>query len=253
MAEIILPEWRNGNQHVRYPFTDTATLVNTNGLTIDPDLFDDARIYPVGGAAGLYLNRIEVTTLGLFFHIADPVHGELAGGGYLFADSPVNDIGLFDQYGRPAGVLVSSADRLVAAAGIYPQGDTVFEQVETEFAPTVAIPIPNTGLRGILLDDGGFISGDIYLVGSDGVVLQEEGGAIRVDIIGDPYALLKACRAEGLPTPAFCGIKTINHIRPNAQGDFKITIGGNLAPETILRITQDDSGNVDIAALGALA
>lgn len=251
--EIIFPEWRDGNLHTRYPFTDDATLVNQDGLTIDQDLFDDARLYPVGGSAGMFLRRVEVTVSGLFFHIADSVSGELASGGYLFADPVPDLIRLTDQYGRASGVLVSDSDRLAAAAGIYPLGDTIFTQAQTEFAPTVAVPIPNTQLRGILLDDGGFISGDIYLVGSNGIVLTEEGGAIRVDVVGDPYALIRACQAEGFLAPTFCGLKTINGIAPDENGDFKLTIGGNLAPQNILRIVQDDNGNLQVLAMGAIS
>lgn len=250
--EIIFPEWRNGNQHTRYPFADNATLVNTGGLTIDQDLFDDARLYPVGGQAGMFLRRVEVTVLGLFFHIADPVSGELASGGYLFANPVPDNVALTDKYGRPSGILVSDAARLQAAAGIYPLGDTIFEQAQTEFAPTVAVPIPNTRLRGIVLDDGGFLSGDLYLVGGRGIVLTEENGSIRVDVIGDPYALLRACQAEGFPVPAFCGLKTINGIAPDSNGDFKLTVGGNLAPQNIIRIVQDDAGNLEILAMGAI-
>lgn len=250
--EIILPEWRNNNQHTRYPFSDDATLVNVDGQSIAEDLFDDARIYPVGGSVGLFLRRVEITPLGLFFHISDPVAGEIASGGYLFNNPVPNEIGLFDQYGRPAGVLVSDSTRLQNAAGVYPQGDTIFEQAQTEFAPTVAIPIPNNDLRGVLLDDGGFIAGDVYLVGANGIVLRLDNGAIRVDVIGDPYALLKSCQDEGFVTPPFCGLKTINGISPDANGDFKLTIGGNLAQANILRIIQDAVGDIDITALGAL-
>lgn len=251
-VDIIFPEWRNGNEHIRYPFADDATLINVGGAIIDQDLFDDARIYPIGGNVGLYLSRVEVTTLGIYFHIADPVAGELASGGYLFADSVPNEIALADQYGRPAGILVSTAEKLQAAAGSFQVGNTDFTQEETEFAPTVAIPVPATGLRGILMDDGGFLSGDIYLVGSNGVVLSVEDGAIRVDVIGNPYALLEACAAEGFVAPAFCGLKTINNIPPDANGDWKLTVGGNLAPANIIRISQDTSGNIGISALGAL-
>ncbi len=251
-TEILFPQWRNGNEHIRYPFTDDADLVNSDGVAISQDLFDDARIYPVGGSTGLYLNRVEVTQLGIFFHIADPVSGELAGGGYLFADPIPNEIALTDQYGRPAGILVSVAEKLQAAAGSFPAGDTIFTQAETEFAPTVAVPIPETGLRGILMDDGGFLSGDIYLVGSDGVVLSVDDGAIRIDVIGDPYALLHACEREGFVAPPFCGLRTINDIPPDSNGDWKFTVGGNLSPTNIIRITQDTSGNLGILALGAL-
>lgn len=252
-TEVIFPEWRNGNGATKYPFTDTASLVNIDGVTIDPDLFDDARVYPVGGSVGMYLSSVTVSALGLFFEVADPVAGVLATGGYLFANSTPREIALFDQYNRPAGILVSTVAKLDAARGHYPLGVTAFTQAQAEFAPTAAIPIPNTGLRGIVLDDGGFLSGDIFLVGSDGIVLSVVDGQLRVDIIGDPYALINACAKEGFTAPAFCGLKTINGIPPNQQGDWKFTVGGNLSQTTIIRISQDDSGNVGLQALGAPA
>lgn len=252
-TEVIFPEWRNGNSSIKYPFTDTATLVNVDGITIDPDLFDDARVYPVGGSPGMYLSSVVVTALGLFFHVSDPVAGELASGGFLFADATPREIALFDQYNRPAGILVSTVAKLDQARGHYPLGTTAFTQAQAEFAPTVAVPIPNTGLRGVLLDDGGFLSGEIFLVGSNGIVLSVVDGQIRVDIIGDPYALVNACAKEGFLTPPFCGLKTINGIPPNNRGDWKFTVGGNLSQTTIIRISQDDSGNVGLQALGAPA
>lgn len=245
--EILFPQWRDGNLHINFPFSDIATLVNTAGNVVDKDLFDDARLYPIGAAAGMFLSEIEITATQMIFHVADPVNGELAKGGFPLAGPVPDNIALADEFGRPAGVLVSSAQRLITAAGAYPVGITLFEQGETEFAPIVAVPLPDNGLRGVLLDDGSVLASDVYLVGSDGVVLTEENGAIRVDIIGDPYAFQKACAAEGFPVPVFCGLKTINNIRPDSNGDFKITIGGNLSPENILRVLQSP-GSVQIAA-----
>lgn len=249
MPEIVYPEWRNGNEEINYPFSDRATLENGDGRLVDQDLFDDARLYPIGGEAGLYLTRINVTGTVVMFGIGDPVNGELATGSYDVNAAP-NEVALFDANGRAAGILVSSSARLAVLLSTYGPGDTVFEPDQTEFAPTVAIPVPFIGVRGLLLDDGNIVAGDLYLVGTDGIVLHEEDGFIRVDSIGDPYALVKACEDEGLPLPTFCGLKTINGISPDERGDFKLGVGGNLANDPILRIEVDSTGQVRLKQVG---
>lgn len=249
MNKIIHAEWRNNNQRVNYPFADHATLANDDGVSIDRDLFDDARVYPIGGGAGLYLGQIRSADAKITFAIFDPEVGELARG-VLDSEDVGDDIPIFDDFGRPAGILVSSAGRLSSLFSLYGTGEFAFEPEQTEFAASVAIPMPQLGVRGLLLDDGSFLAGDVYLVGTDGVVLSMEAGAIRVDIIGDPYALVKACLEEGFPVPAFCGLRTINQIPPDENGDFKITIGGNVAGDPILRVEQAGPGTLLLKAVG---
>lgn len=248
MREIRFPEWRNRGERVKYPFSDLAPLMNAGGVRVDEDLFYDARLYPIGAGTGVYLSSIVVADAGITFYIADPAHGVLASGGFTFAAVP-SDIALADAYGRPAGILVSDAAKLGALANIYGEGEVLFEPGDTDFAPTVVVPLPQPGVRGVLLDDGNVLAGDIYLMGTDGVVLSLDGGAIRVDVLGDPYALGKACDEEGIPLPAYCGLKTINGIAPDAQGDFKLTIGGNEAVDNVLRIEMDN-GQVTVKAVG---
>ncbi len=249
MPEIVYPQWRNGNEEINYPFSDRATLENSDGIGVDQDLFDDARLYPIGGDAGLYLTRINVTGTLVTFGIGDETNGELATGSYDVNSAP-DQVRLVDAYGRAAGILVSSSDRLALLLSTYGPGDTVFEPAQTEFAPTVAIPMPQVGVRGLLLDDGEIISGDLYLAGADGIVLRLEDGFLRVDAIGDPYALVKSCEAEGLPLPEFCGLKTINGISPNSRGDFKLGVGGNLAADPVIRIEADETGQIRMQQVG---
>lgn len=238
---LLHTEWRNNNERVNYPFADHATLVNSAGARVDRDLFDDARLYPIGGASGLFLIKILVESGEISFHIGDAVSGELASGGFAFGSVP-DEILLTDIYGRPAGVLISDTDRLGALNGLYGEGEVEFEQEETEFAASVAVPMPAPGLRGLLLDDGNVVAGDIWLVGEDGVVLRMEDGKIRMDVIGDPYVLQKDCDDEGAPLPQFCGLKSINNITPDTAGDFKIRTGGNLAADPVVRVIPTTNG-----------
>jgi len=250
LKQIVATEWRNNNERVRYPFVDTATLTDVDeAVTLDEDLFSDARLYPIGGEAGVFLRNINVDQTIVTFTIAGPNVGDLASGAYDATAAP-GEVALYDDFDRPAGILVSTAVQLAALADQLPQGDTTFEAGTTEFVASAVVPLPHTGVRGLLLDDGEIVSGDVWLVGEDGVVLSFEGGAIRVDVIGDPYALLKDCEDQNQPLPVFCGIKTINNIPPDAQGDFKLLVGGNLAEDPILRIETSGDGRVVVKLVG---
>jgi len=242
--QILFPPWRNEQYFSRYPFVDSASLKNSAGVEIDNALFDDAVIHPMGGAAGAFLGMISVSGRVITFHIYDSENGETAHGDFDFdsADTPqAGLIKLVDNYGRPAGALVSDHDRLTALAGVYGEGEYEFERAQTEFVAAVVIPLPNIAVSGFLLPDGTAIGGDVWLVGENGVVLTLEDGAIRVDIPGDPYAKKKDCDEQDQPLDPFCGVRTINEIPPDENGDFKLTIGGNEATDPALRIEQEAS------------
>lgn len=243
MSEIILAEWRNNAQNVRYPFTDDARLNSSRGVELSQDIFDDARLYPIGAEPGIYLNRISFTGGLITIAVADPVNGELATASFDPLSAP-NELELFDQFERPAGLLVSSAVRLASLVN-FGTGDTTFTASDTGFAASVAVPMPQYGVIGILVDDTVF-TGNTWLVGTDGVVLSEEDGSIRIDVIGDPYAVRKECEDQDVPLPKFCGLKTINNIPPNANGDFKLLPGSNYAFDNILRIVNDVDGELGV-------
>lgn len=245
MDQILFPGWRNTQYFSRYPFVDSATLVNSQNISISNELFDDAVIHPVGGAAGAFIGNITVVGRTITFSIYDPVNGLTCSGSYTFGSSDTVQPGLIrllDIYNRPAGVLVSDHNRLEALVGIYGAGSYDFERTQTEFVAACVIPIPNSGVRGFLLDDGSVIGGDVWLVGENGVVLSMDGGKIRVDVVGDPYAGIKDCK-EVVPAgyPTFCGVRSLNEIVPDTKGDFKLTLGGNSSRDSVLRIEQEGS------------
>lgn len=251
MLDVTAVEWRNNNQHVNYPFADSATLLSEEGVTFDRDSFDDARVYLVGAQGRIYIPRINIDGSIVTIYIGDTVSGELGYAQYDYDVPPLSDLEIVDLYGRPAGILVSSEERFAAFGTRFSQGDTTFTVEATEFAPSVACGFPSDGVWGLILDDGNILSGEIWLVGEDGVVLYEEDGHIRIDVMGDPYAILKACEDLGQPLPTFCGLKTINGISPDQDGDFKLLPGGNLTNRPILRITPSGTGQLLIRLIGA--
>jgi hypothetical protein len=251
--EIVYVEWRNQAEQVNYPFAGTATLVNGTGATFDRDLFDDARLYPVGGDSTLFLRRVEVADEYVRFHLA--VEGgetEIAYGHLDLLAIPSNGlVPVYDLFGRPAGVFVSSQVKLEGVAGLFRKGDTIFPIGATNFVPTVVVPMPDTGVRGFVTDAGTAIFGPVFLVGEQGIVLSVEDGAIRVDAVGNPFAKHEDCQNQD-PLPPYCPIKTINRIGPDENGDFKLTIGGNSALDNLFRIMQVQPGVLQIVPAKSL-
>jgi hypothetical protein len=238
-TEIVFPEWRNQSEHTNYPFSDRATMVSSGGVRIPKNLFDDARFYPIGAIAGVYLKRVTIQGNIVTMTIADPER-ELATGSFDYTN-PGNDVVFRDGLARAAGVLVSTTRKLLLVPASFPS-EVTFTQDQAEFAPSCVVPLPQPGVRGFLLDDGSYFTSDIFLVGVDGIVLTvPRSNVIRVDVLGDPYARLEECEEEGIPVDAFCGLKTINNIPPDPEtGDFKISPGANppYAMDNVLRVRQ---------------
>lgn len=245
------PEWRRYHETTKYPFADEATLTNASGLFIPEGLFLDATLYPIGGLPALYLSRVVVTNEVATIVIGDQNNEILARAAVNIIEPPANVV-LSDSLGRPAGVLVSEPRRL-ATLQSWPLGTHEFSLDSTEFVARVCIPTPEVGVRGILLDDGSFFTGDVWIVGDDGVVVSSEQVGeeqhIRVDVVGDPLFRRRLCAAV-FHTPNFLKTVTVRHrcdsivCGPDTGGDFKITVGDQDAPDPILRIRAIPEGLV---------
>jgi len=263
------PEWRDVNEPIPYPFVDVATLRNAEGKFIPEGTFLDASLYPIGGGVRLRLSSVTVSHEEITLYIGDQINSQIAYGRFSLLEPPA-ELRLLDFWGRPAGVLVSTASKLsiFQAWGI---GTHVFAVEATEFVTDVCIPTPEVGLRGFVLADGSVFTGDIWLIGDDGIVLSVEENTtvdasgtcqaaaipetvIRVDVVGDPLFRRRIC-AGVFATPKF--LKTITAVRngnsfvcgPDEFGDFKITVGTQDAEDTILRVRATKEGLI-IEAVG---
>ncbi len=190
------------------------------------------------------------------------------GGAIPLVNTP-DDVVLHDVYGRPAGILVSEALRL-AAFQAWGVGTHTLKPSASEFAATVVFPCPEPGVRGVLLDDGTLLEGDVWLVGDEGVVFRHEEmflpascglperrvSVIRMDVVGDPLFRRRLCQGGALfATPSF--IKSLRFVGPNqtidtvpdAQGNLLLAANNNLAEDSVLRIVTTPDGLV-ITAVG---
>ena len=247
MADPLFQEWRDRYENTKYPFSETATLVNDSGDFLPNNTFLDARFYPVGGGARQYLSKVEVGTDEITLTLSDAIN-DLATVTFNKAAPPA-ELELLDLYGRPAGVIVATSIALSIFSG-WSLGDHLFDAGDTEFSATVVVPTPQIGLRGFVLDDGSFFAKDVKLVGCDGVILTMSEGRVVVNVVGEPLFKRKICSEIGaFETPRF--VKTINGIEPDDFGNFGFYVGTGHVPDPVLRLRKRQNGFV-IYAIGAL-
>lgn len=244
---ILFPEVRDENDFSRYPFADTASLESDDEQVIPPETFIDAAVYPIGGRERMFIQSIDIRSRLVTINISDPRGAVLCSGSFDPLDPPHN-IPLTDAYDRAAGMLISEPLRLSIFSS-WPVGSHPFSLGASEFAASVTIPTPEIGVRGIMTEAGDLLTGDIWIVGDNGVVVRKDGeGIIRVDIVGDPLFVRRLCAPQDLfTTPRF--ITTVNDCPPDALGNYNLTVGNHTSPNTIIRILPVDGG-LKIEAVG---
>lgn len=249
-SDIQGAQFRDEQSASRYPFADTATLVDDLGNVLPADLFADATLYPIGGVEGVYLSQLSVAVDGqITLGIGDVNTALMASVTFdPLIDAPLL---LLDLSGRPAGVIVLDPLQAIELQG-WQLGTYTFSQEATEFVAACVIPTPEIGVRGLQSPDGYVATGDVWLIGENGVVLREVDGYIRIDIVGDPLFRRRLCESLDLfVTPAF--VKTINGIGPNQYGSFNFMVVDEVSGDTLLRLSPVNDNQLRITAIGQLA
>lgn len=247
-ARILYPAFREESAPTRYPFADTATLqANNSDFNIGVDSFIDAALYPIGAGVGLHIARIETSATQTRIVITDAENTAEFTATYSTLQPPNELIAVIDEFGRPAGQLLSTAAKL---ASFGTQNAThEFDRAATEFAATTVIPAREPGVRGLQTTKSKLLTKDVWLVGDMGVQLTHTGdGVIRVDVVGEP--LFKRALCEGntdFPTKKY--VRTINGCGPDEFGNFIITPTREAANDSILRVYPSNAGIV-IEAVG---
>lgn len=263
MTSIRHQEWRDEFEATNYPFSDKALLVNQAGDTLLEGTFLDAHLYPIGGKEGIFLSQVNITFATVTITIGDKYNASLASGSFKLTQPP-SLVKLTDNYGRPAGVLVSEPTRLavIQSWGI---GLHTFDATQTEFVATCCMPTPEIGVRGIVLADGSLFTGPVWILGDDGVVVSKEQitlpgqlnkpseivSVIRVDVVGDPLYRRRLCDPQTLfstPNPVR-KIRVVNGdtsylCTPSNGGNFTIQMNDSLASDAALRVHQTPTGLV---------
>ncbi len=257
MTAIRFPEFLDSLENTKYPFIPTATLSNGKVSFLE-GTFLDAHVYATTSFFRYYISEVVVESDKFTIYIGDEAAPKSL---YGTIDLPITikNVQLQDDYGRPAGILVSNPDRLavLSAWGI---GTHTFEREYTEFCVTCQMPIPNPGVSGFLLETGEILSGKVWFVGDDGVVVSIATAtdsqnnlvsSLQVNAIGDPLYLQRLCNPSNLFTPVnpvrilrvVNGANTYDCL-PDAQGNFNLQMNDNLVPDAALRIRTTAEGIV---------
>jgi len=173
---------------------------------------------------------------------------------------PVTDynIKLVDANNISAGVLVTEPSRVNLISG-WGLGSYEFSVEDTEFCVTCCMPVPRPGVTAFRLENGDILSGKVWLLGGDGVVINAEEKlkkdgtvepVIKINVVGDPLYLQKLCDPENLfnPVNAIREIKVtqdseeLHSCGPDDFGNFNIQMNDALTADPALRIRTTPDG-----------
>jgi hypothetical protein len=257
VSDIRYPEFIASLENTKYPFIATASLSNGTVSFLE-GTFLDAHLYAVGGGKRYYISKVVVESSRYVITIGDDQNA-VSLTGEVPIPITLSSIRLVDAYSRPGGILVSEPDRLsvLSAWGI---GTYEFGREQTEFCVTCQMPIPDPGVTGFRLENGDILSGSVWFVGDDGVVLSanattDKNGNIfdnlRIDVVGDPLYLQRLCTSENLFVPVN-PIRTLRIVngsysfdcQPDEHGNFNIQMNDSLAADAALRIRTTPEGLV---------
>lgn len=261
MAKVTGRQWRDEQDASNYPFEDGLTLTNDSGVSLPPGLFLDAIIYPPGIGGRPRLSRLVVANSSVTVVIGDENTAELCSGEIDLLN--IGDlIPLRDTAGRDSGVLVSDSLRLSSLQSLL-NGTHDFTVEQTGLVPSVTASAPAEGVQGLRLPDGSVITGEVWLVGGEGVIFEvenvtdqaEAATLIRAHAVGDPLFKKAACAEETYETPRFLRRLVVqkggisHYLGPNDFGDIPITVGSNLAADTVLRV-EGIAGGARVSIVG---
>lgn len=236
---IVHPQYRDDNYDTLYPFADNAVLTGSRGYGFTNLTFIDAVLHPPGRTLPQRLTSVVVASLQATLVIGDDSGDSCSC--IVDLTNPSGVLPLKDAVGRPAGLLLADVDQLTLLQN-WELGTHTF--ASAGFVASATIPDPQIYAKGVT-DGATTVTGDVWLVGEDGVLLTEEDGTIRIDIVGDPLFRRAQCgETASFTAPNY--LKTINGIAPNARGMFYLFASQTLTDFPALRVHPGESGDLVI-------
>lgn len=247
----------------KFPFTDVSTLVSTTGLVMDPAALLDASVYPTGAEGPLYLSGIDSKDGTTRFLISGS-SGVVCEGSAVSNSSIVR---LTDEFGRDCGILIGGPD-LSSFTSSIPTGLHVFEPDAAELVPSCVISRGQRQVSGFYGEDKKLVSGDVWLVGENGVLLEpgSSPNVISINCVGDPLFPVRTAAINGRvfsKQPALQRFQVKNNgviflndtnLAPDTYGNLTITVAGGSDNRSILRVRPVKNGiRISLAGVSAPA
>jgi hypothetical protein len=158
-------------------------MTSEDGASLPQSFFRDAALYVNGTDGIIDLRRISITneivTVNLGT-VSDPAKYV----GSFTLNTENEQIELRDKYNRCCGFLLHSKED--SFLNVWAQGDHVFKTGAAHLETVCHIPVFDHGLTGFLVNDEIIRSGDLQLVGTRGVCIQQEGNVFTFNYTGEP-------------------------------------------------------------------
>jgi hypothetical protein len=141
------------------------------------DVFTDGVFYPINLTGSLYVSEVDPANNSI--SVADTADDTIKGISTNTFGSGLHHF--YDEFGRHVGSLTTGPGLNDINSVFSFSSDTAL------LSSAVVYPQNQPGVRGLRLDDGTVLTGEVTLVGRDGVMLStNEDGTIRVDVVGTP-------------------------------------------------------------------
>lgn len=157
---ILYTEYINQNSQRNYPFSDSATLKDSGGVSLPTDFIVDINMFVFNATGVPYIQSINVTENRIIFAVDGTVCG--------FADMDGStEIAIYDSedFMRQIGVVVFGAGLSSFNTGMA----HVYASNATSLCVTAWFNLKQAGVRGFLLEDGTLVTGAVTFEGRNGI------------------------------------------------------------------------------------
>jgi hypothetical protein len=191
---VINDEFRDMTAAAAYPFYENSPRGN-DLFRFQDDFILDALIYGLGVFKAPY-------------HVSSIEGGYASGRGINITISDINQrmvcSGVIDMdedaaflkgaNGLQSGVLVYSSAGAADAVGNLNNRKVAFSPADTQMQAGVCLAVSSFRFAGFS-EGGRYYSGDIKIIGRNGVVFEEDGDALRIDMYGEEHLYPKTVKS----------------------------------------------------------
>jgi hypothetical protein len=208
------PTWPDALRGLQYPFAIPGPIRADDGTVLDPDVVTDLALFVSADVEKVLLYTVTV------------VQGVSAT--FTFANgagTPVGTVTVTPVSNGRAGISLNGVNTgfmtsdPTAMRGVLNWTSAVYS-FRVELVPHVLVFSDPAWRRGVVLPDGTVLTGEIWLVGSDGIQFEATADGFRIHAYGDPYA------GRTGPRRAFTAL---NGVLPDSNGNINLVPQGTNA------------------------